>query len=289
MVAASSAAGSEVCCNPSGPNNRSRNCWASGRAAGLLGDQAQQRVVRVAVLVGRARREFRRVPERDIQDLLRRPGLRRVGIQSGREFGRVRVVVQPAAHLQQLCDGDVLAVGHVRNVGGHRVAELELAVLGEEHDQRRRSWSWCSRRSGNGCVRRAASARPARSYRHGAEGPLRGAELHHRAGNQQLLGRSVHGGLERGRIDGLQRRPRLVRPRSSRRALHRSTSARSSDRKWSSSPRSQRQRPPRAQRRGWYSVCGTGALRPSGSARSPPENSSSSASPPLRQSPIPRR
>ena len=105
--------------------------------ADLLGDQTQQCVVGVAVLVGRVGRELRRVPERDVQHLLRCPDLRRVGIQGRRELGRVRVAVEPAAHLQQLGDGDVLAVGHVRNVVGHRVAELELAVLGEQHDQRR--------------------------------------------------------------------------------------------------------------------------------------------------------
>ena len=81
----------------------------------------------------------------------------------GRRKRRVgRVAVEAAAHLQKLCDGDVLAVGHIRNVGGHRIAELQLAVLGEQHDQRRQSWSWCSRRCGSECSPRVVSARRVR-------------------------------------------------------------------------------------------------------------------------------
>ena len=133
----SSAAGSDVCVRPTGPNSRSCELLRQRAPADLLGDQAEQRVVGVAVLVGGVGRELRRVPERDVQHLLRCPGLRRVGIHGGRKRRVGGVAVQAAAHLQKLCDGDVLAVGHIRYVGRHRIAELQLAVLGEQHDQRR--------------------------------------------------------------------------------------------------------------------------------------------------------
>jgi hypothetical protein len=102
----------------------------------LLGDQAEQYVIGVAVVEGGARREDRWATERDGQDLLRCPDLRRVGIQGRCELACTRIAIKPAAHRQQFCDGDVLAVGHIRNVVGHGVAEPELAVLGKLHDQR---------------------------------------------------------------------------------------------------------------------------------------------------------
>ena len=106
--------------------------------ADLLGDQAQQRVVGVAVLVVGVRREVRRPLERDVQHLLRCPDLRQIGVEGGRHLRCARVAVEPAAHLQQVGEGDVLAVWHVRNVVRDGVAELQLAVLGEQHDQRGR-------------------------------------------------------------------------------------------------------------------------------------------------------
>src|SRR5262249_29596509 len=60
--------------------------WA---AADLLGNETEQRVIRVAVLVGGVGRELRRVPEGDVQHLLRSPRLARVGVHDGRQ-SRIR-------------------------------------------------------------------------------------------------------------------------------------------------------------------------------------------------------
>ena len=53
-------------------------------------------------------------------------------------LGSFGVVVEAAAHLQQFGDGDVVAVGHARDVLRHRIVETELAFLGELQDHRGR-------------------------------------------------------------------------------------------------------------------------------------------------------
>ena len=82
-------------------------------AIDLLGDEAEQRVVGVAVLEGRTRRKVGRVRERNGQQFVRGPNLGRVTVNARRDFGGIGVVVEAAAHFQQLGDGDVVAVGHV--------------------------------------------------------------------------------------------------------------------------------------------------------------------------------
>ena len=204
----SSAAGSDVCVESERTEQSVLELLGQRAPADLLGDETQQRVVGVVVLVGGVGRELRRVPERDRQYLLRCPDLRRVGIQSRRKLRRGRVVVEAAAHLQQLCDGDVLAVGHIWNVVGDRVAELELAVLGEEHDQRRRHGLGVrGDPEMSGRLRRRLRAQLGGADRRG-EVPLRGAQHHQRPGDHHLLRGGVDDGLKRGRIDGLQRGPR---------------------------------------------------------------------------------
>ncbi len=98
----SSAAGSDVCRRPDGAEQPVLELLGQRAPADLLGDQTEQCVVGVAVLVGGVGRELRRMPERDGQHLLRRPDLRRVGIHGGRELGVGRVAVEAAAHLQKL-------------------------------------------------------------------------------------------------------------------------------------------------------------------------------------------
>ena len=204
-MAVSSAAGREVCCRPSGPNNRSWNCCPSGRPPAFSAIRPEQRVIGVAVLVGGVGREMRRMPERDGQYLLRCPDLPRVGVQDGRQLGRGRVAVEPAAHLQQLGDSDVLAVRHIGDVDRYRVAEPELAVLGKQHDQRRRHGLGVRSDPEMGVrVRRGLRAQLCGAD-HRLEVPLRGAQQHHRPGDHQLLGGCVDDGLKCGRIDGLQR------------------------------------------------------------------------------------
>ena len=97
----------------------------------LLGDEAEQRVVGVVVVKGRTGREVRRVLERDGQHLVRGPDLGRVSVEACRDLGRIGVVVEAAAHLQQVGDGDLVAVGRARNVFRDRIVEIEPAFLGQ--------------------------------------------------------------------------------------------------------------------------------------------------------------
>jgi hypothetical protein len=54
--------------------------------------------------------------ERDGQQFGRGPNLGRVTVQACRDFGGIGVIVDAATHFQQLGDGDVVAVGHSREV-----------------------------------------------------------------------------------------------------------------------------------------------------------------------------
>jgi len=46
-------------------------------------------------------------------------------------LGSISDVVEPAAHLQQFVDRDVVAIGHARDVLRDRIIETELAFLGQ--------------------------------------------------------------------------------------------------------------------------------------------------------------
>ena len=121
------------------------------------------------------------------------------------KLGRVRVAVQAAAHRQQLGDGDVLAVGHVRNVLRYRIAELELAFLGQQHNHRRRHClgdggdpevSVTGRRhSAPRSVVPTAAVKSPWGVRTSTTAP----------GISNSFDGRVHGGLKRGRVDRLQR------------------------------------------------------------------------------------
>ena len=107
-------------------------------AIDLFGDEAEQRVVGVVVLVGCTRREVGWVRECNGQQFVRGPNLGRVMVHARRDFGGIGVVVEAATHLQQLGDSDVVAVGHARDVLRHRIADTELAFLRQLQDHRGR-------------------------------------------------------------------------------------------------------------------------------------------------------
>ena len=175
-------------------------------AIDLLGDEAEQRVVGVVVFVGGTGREVGRARERDGQQLVRGPDLGRVTVDGRRELGGVGVVVEAAAHLQQLGDGDVVAVGHARDVLRDWIAETELAFLGQLQDHRGRH-----RLGVRGDPEVGVGAGRGRGAQLGGAGgdrevALGGAQKNHGAGDQELPGGRVHHGLKRGLVDRLERR-----------------------------------------------------------------------------------
>ncbi len=175
-------------------------------AIDLLGDEAEQRVVGVVVLEGRTGREVGRVRERDGQQFVRGPNLGRVTVDARREFGGIGVVVEAAAHFQQFGDGDVVAVGHARDVLRHRIAETELAFLGQLQDHRGRHRLGIRGDPEVG----VGAGRGRRAQLRGAVGDrelaLGSAQENHGAGNQEFLGGRVHRGLQRSLVDRLERR-----------------------------------------------------------------------------------
>ena len=100
----------------------------------LFCNEAKQRVVGVGVVEARTGWEVGRVLERDRQHFGWGPDLGRVTVEDRPELGVVVVGVKAAAHIQQFCDGDVVAVGHARDVLRDWIVETELAFLGEQHD-----------------------------------------------------------------------------------------------------------------------------------------------------------
>ena len=107
-------------------------------AVEFFSDETEKRIVGVVVLVLFTRQEIGRMPECNCQQLGGSPNLGRVSVYGLRDYGVVRVVVEAAAHFQQLGDGDVIAVGHVRDVLRDWIVETELSFLSEQHDHRGR-------------------------------------------------------------------------------------------------------------------------------------------------------
>ena len=196
-------AGRLVCARPCGPYRRSWNACVQRPAVDPLDDEAEEGVVGVAVVVVGAGREQRGVPEGDVQHLLRRPDLRRVGVQGVGEAGVVRVAVQAAAHRQQLGDRDVLAVRHPRDVPRHGIGEPQLPLLRQQ--QRHRGGHRLGDRGDAdvGAARGRHLRTPLRRPDGGRELALGGADLHHGAGDHQLRGGRLDHGREGGGIDRL--------------------------------------------------------------------------------------
>ena len=74
--------------------------------------------------------------EGDSEELRRDPDFSWVLVHARRYFGSVGVVVEAAAHLEQLCDGDLVAIGHARDVLRDRIVEGELVLLSQLRDER---------------------------------------------------------------------------------------------------------------------------------------------------------
>ena len=109
-----------------------------GLAGDVLHHQSEQDVVGVRVLPGRPRREQRRLAERQGQELVGSPDPFGVLVDCPLEHGVLGVAGQSAAHVEQLGDRDVVAVGDVGPVLGDRIVERQLAFLGQLQDDRRR-------------------------------------------------------------------------------------------------------------------------------------------------------
>src|SRR6185312_5288589 len=74
------------------------------------------------------------VREGDGEELGRRPNASGVVVHVCGDFGSIGVVVETAANVEQVGDGDVVTVGHARDVLRYGVVETELVLLRQLHD-----------------------------------------------------------------------------------------------------------------------------------------------------------
>ena len=144
--------------------------------------------------------------DRDVQTLLRCPHRGGVSVEGGREVRIGRVVVQATAHLQQLGNRDVVAVRHIWDMVGDRVAEPQPALLRQEHDQRGGHCLGVGRDpevgiGGRRCLRTQLGGADGRG-----EITLRRPHVHHSTGHAHVLGLLLHHRPKAGRVDGPQRR-----------------------------------------------------------------------------------
>jgi hypothetical protein len=133
----------------------------------------------------------------------------KVGERTRPDVPVVGVIVETAAHFEQLADGDFVAVGHARDVLGHRIIEFKeskLALLSQLHDH-------CCRHGlgvrgypevgvGAGRVRGVQLGGAAG----GGEVTLRCAQENHGAGDEKLLDGRVHQSLQCCLVDRLETR-----------------------------------------------------------------------------------
>ncbi len=135
-----------------------------------------------------------------------------VTVQARRKFGGIGVIVETAAHFQQLGDGDVVAVGHARDVLGHRIVETELPLLSQLHDHRGRHRLGIRGDPEVGVGAGRVRGVQLRGAAGGGEITLRCAQENHSAGDEEFLDSLVHQGLERSLVDRLERRRAAVHP-----------------------------------------------------------------------------
>ena len=119
---------------PNGPNRWCLKIWP-GPSVQLLGDQTEQDRVRVAVLEPLAGNRVRPCAVRDPQQVPGSEHVPRLCVHRPVQRPRLCVVVEAAAHRQQLLDRDVLSVRHVGAEARHRVLEPHGTALGglEDH------------------------------------------------------------------------------------------------------------------------------------------------------------
>src|SRR5262249_56010882 len=82
----------------------------------FLRNEAKQRIVGVGVAEIRTRWEVGRVLESDRQHFGWGPNLGRVTLEDRPELRVIVVRVKATAHVQQFSDGNLVAVGHARDV-----------------------------------------------------------------------------------------------------------------------------------------------------------------------------
>ena len=100
----------------------------------LLGDQTKQNRVRVAVLKASAGVWVWPGRVRDSQQVARSEHVPRLPVHRPVQRPRLRVVVEPAPHRQQLSDRDLLSVRHPRPKPRHRIIERKRTALGGLED-----------------------------------------------------------------------------------------------------------------------------------------------------------
>ena len=182
------------------------HCRGQRPAIDFLDDETKQRVIRIVVFVGGVGWRVGRVLERNGQQLVWSPNPRRVTVEARREFGGICIVVEATAHLQQLGDSDLVAVGYARNILRHRVAETQFVFLSQLHDDRGRH------RLGIRCdpevgVRIGRSVHPQlRRAVVDCEFSLGSAQEYHGAGDEEILCSCGHRRLQGSLIDRLERR-----------------------------------------------------------------------------------
>jgi hypothetical protein len=175
-------------------------------AVDLLGDEAEQVVVGVAVLEFGARREVRWPFERHAEYLVSGPHLVRILVEAFGKFRRIGEVIKAAPHCYDLPNGDLVSVGNTINVFRDQIVEAQFPFLDQLHDHG--GGHRLGVRGGAEVDIRAWRVRGAEFGRSIAEDDvaLRGRENNHGAGQHKFLGQPFDGGLKRGRVDRLEAR-----------------------------------------------------------------------------------
>ena len=144
--------------------------------------------------------------ERDGEQLGRGPDSVQVMIHALPHLGVIGVVIEAAAHLEQLGDRDLVTVGHACDVLRHGIVETELVLLRQKHDER----GGHGLGVGGDTEVGVGAGRVCCSDLCGAVGDgehsLRCAQENYCAGEQEFFGSLVEHSLQRGLVDLLKRR-----------------------------------------------------------------------------------
>src|SRR5919202_1452570 len=105
-------------------------------AGDLFNDQAKQNVIRIRVMDALAQRKVGLVLEGDREEVLRIPHFSRLGVSLLVEALVVTIIVESAGHIEQVADGNVVAVRNLRLIRRHRVVEPQLAFIDQLQDDR---------------------------------------------------------------------------------------------------------------------------------------------------------
>ena len=104
------------------------------RAFNLFGDETEQRIIGVAIVVFRSRSEDGRMLKCDGEQFVHGPNPGRLMVEAFGKLGRRGIVEQAAPHLKELADGDVAAIGNPGNIFRDRIVETQFPLFDQQYD-----------------------------------------------------------------------------------------------------------------------------------------------------------